>query len=305
MKLYKYCSANRIHDLKSRKIRFTQACEFNDPFDLAPTYDMLSQEDQSRFILEDIAEGGDGKSYSLTPKRQKLMMEATQRGFEFVFRRFQWLGGQFAVDNNLVANMQLSLTYGVLSLSEIHDSLLMWSHYGDLHRGFVIEFDTSADFFRPCFARRVPSFLLKVDYSDVRPHLSSTTLNRPEALTRKSTAWAYEREWRMIKFLSEADERRSIHSSHEVPRHDALPVHLYQFPELAVTAVFTGAKMRSDEYTALTDLVSTDPAYSHVRMHHMQQSANEYRLTTSPQIPGTSPDPEHLPQVVSARPMRV
>ena len=41
----------------------------------------------------------------------------------------------------------MNTSIGVLSLCEHADSLLMWPHYGDGHRGFVIAFDTSAPFF--------------------------------------------------------------------------------------------------------------------------------------------------------------
>ncbi|MFM2389160.1 MAG: hypothetical protein RLZZ437_715 [Pseudomonadota bacterium] len=305
MKLYKYCGPNRISDLVHRKIRLTQAIEFNDPFDLSPTYDMLSKEDQERFCLEDQLNGGDGKSFVLTPQRMFLMINATKLGMEFLTRQYQWLGGMFSLNNNLCANLQLSLTFGVLSLSEIHDSLLMWSHYGDQHRGFVIEFDTDNAFFNSNYAQEFPSFLLKVDYSDVRPHLSSTTLNRPEALTRKAKVWAYEQEWRLIRYLKQANEVRSIHEPEKIPAFDALPLHLFSFPEEAVTAIFTGAKMRSDDYQKLTSFLSSDPQYSHVRMHHMLQSDEEFALTTTPPLPGNE-DPLALHgKVVSARPMRV
>jgi len=32
--------------------------------------------------------------------------------------------------------------YGVISLTTINDSLLMWAHYADNHRGILIEFNT-------------------------------------------------------------------------------------------------------------------------------------------------------------------
>ncbi|EPJ44297.1 MAG: hypothetical protein OFPII_35920 [Osedax symbiont Rs1] len=37
--------------------------------------------------------------------------------------------------------------YGILSMTERIDNLLMWSHYADSHTGFVIGFDPSHDFF--------------------------------------------------------------------------------------------------------------------------------------------------------------
>jgi hypothetical protein len=181
----------------------------------------------------------------------------------------------------------------------------MWSHYADQHRGFVIEFDTESYFIAPAYAKRLPSFLEKVEYNNIRPHLSATTLNRPEALVRKASAWNYEREWRVIKYLSAADKIIPAHQSGGIPPHDSLPVHLFSFSATDVTAVITGALMRSEDYQRLTNLIASEPGYSHVRVHHMQLSANEYRLLTTPPMPGTEIDKEHRPQVVSARPIRV
>jgi hypothetical protein len=305
MKLYKYCAPRRVSDLQSRLIRFTQAIEFNDPFDLSPTYDIFSQEDQSEFIRQDEAKGGDGKSYTLTPERLSLMLGATRLGQEFLLRQYQWLGGSFSIDNNLAARLQLSLTFGVLSLSESYDNLLMWSHYADQHRGFVIEFESESEFLAPNYSKRIPSFLEKVEYNDLRPHLSATTINRPEALVRKASVWAYEREWRAIKYLVSSDRVLPAHPIGQVPPYDSLPIHLFSFPATSVTAVITGALMRSEDYQALTGLISSTPEYSHVRVHHMQLSANEYRLLKTPSMPGAEIDEEHRPQVVSARSFRV
>uniref|UniRef100_UPI0020CD2CC1 DUF2971 domain-containing protein n=1 Tax=Vibrio cholerae TaxID=666 RepID=UPI0020CD2CC1 len=51
-----------------------------------------------------------------------------------------------------VANGQyrdiIDQSYGILCLSAKEDSLLMWSHYGNSHKGYVIEFDTSHKFFK-------------------------------------------------------------------------------------------------------------------------------------------------------------
>lgn len=38
-------------------------------------------------------------------------------------------------------------TMGVLSLTKRFDNQLMWAHYADSHKGIVLEFDPSSDFF--------------------------------------------------------------------------------------------------------------------------------------------------------------
>ena len=41
----------------------------------------------------------------------------------------------------------LNLNIGILCLSEVRDSILMWGHYTDSHQGFVIGFDSDQPFF--------------------------------------------------------------------------------------------------------------------------------------------------------------
>jgi Protein of unknown function (DUF2971) len=295
MKLFKYVASWRVGGIESGMIRFTQASDFSDPFDLSPTYDMVSSEDQKRFSAEDDHEIKG--SWSTTGERIRRVFSATAKGLEYLQRKFSLMEGSYSIDNNEQARMQLALTFGVLSLSEVHDHLLMWSHYADQHRGFVIEFDSENRFFAPVYGHSQPGLLARVDYSDTRPHLSHSTLNRPESLLRTATIWSYEREWRMIKYLEQADKH--------IPRENELPVSLFAFPPEAIMAIYTGAKMLPDSYTKLTSIISSDARYKHVRMHHMQLSANEYRLITTPPLPGTQVDPEHLPQAVNARPFRV
>lgn len=83
--------------------------------------------------------------------------------------------------------------YGVLCLSEVYDSLLMWSHYTNGHTGFCL-----------WFRRLFPVFLtaIPVIYSagypkvDAIPDPQKNRLIVP--LRTKSVDWSYEREWRVL-----------------------------------------------------------------------------------------------------------
>jgi Protein of unknown function (DUF2971) len=101
---------------------------------------------------------------------------------------------------------------GVLSLSKENSqsNTLMWSHYGDSHRGIALEFDTKmdTDFFKK---------ITNVIYSDdshaqqkeknkkiikkIAPHLADTEREQGllPVLFSKSTQWEYEKEVRLIK----------------------------------------------------------------------------------------------------------
>ena len=88
----------------------------------------------------------------------------------------------------------------VLSLSEKNDNALMWSHYGDCHKGICLELTVPLD-----------NGLHQVQYSKERPLVyfndfdeatrDPDRFNRSiiRALMTKSDDWAYEAEWRCIE----------------------------------------------------------------------------------------------------------
>lgn len=297
MKLYKYLHPARIDVLENLNIRLTQAIDFNDPFDLSPVYGMFSKEDYEGFadILDDDGQATGQKSIS--PKVWSEAQSATSKGFSALRARYAKMEGTYMLDNNEMARLQLSLTYGILSLCEHHDNLLMWAHYADYHRGFVVEFDTRNVFFGSLDGKTEPTTLGRVEYSDVRPRLSYSTIGRPEALLRKSEAWSYEKEWRLIKHLVDADTK--------IDRLDDPEICLFKFPADAVTAIYTGAKMKLEDYYRLTRIPSEQKGMSHVRLHHMQLCGEEFQLVTNPPLPGQE-DPTALSgRVVTAHSFRI
>ncbi|WP_374372449.1 DUF2971 domain-containing protein [Dongia sp.] len=90
---------------------------------------------------------------------------------------------------------------GVLSLAERPNCPLMWSHYGDQHKGICIGYSVPPE---------DVDNLIKVDYrggrrvkvSDIAAMLSGDKSARQivdrAVLARKAPEWKYEREWRLI-----------------------------------------------------------------------------------------------------------
>jgi Protein of unknown function (DUF2971) len=125
----------------------------------------------------------------------------------------------FAQQNaELVRRMNVAFRKGfsILSLSENVLSTLMWSHYGDSHKGFSIEYE-----------------FLKLPYGDLRRRLcfpvfyvskvrdASRYINRADVsdfnnlfgqflALIKHKEWAYEREWRIIHALGEPYANRPL-----------------------------------------------------------------------------------------------
>jgi hypothetical protein len=92
----------------------------------------------------------------------------------------------------------------VLSLAENRDSLLMWAHYARQHEGFLIGFAFEDEI----LARPTPLFshFGAVSYCHHRP-AGESFMDVPdhELYFRKSSEWAYEREWRLIETLLSID----------------------------------------------------------------------------------------------------
>lgn len=99
---------------------------------------------------------------------------------------------QEKVRRNIISSIN---EYGVISYSASHKdfnphpehNVLMWSHYGDSHKGFCLVFDVE----------KVPHKIRAVHYRDSLPDLNyEEEENFLEILITKSTGWKYESEYR-------------------------------------------------------------------------------------------------------------
>jgi prenyltransferase beta subunit len=102
----------------------------------------------------------------------------------------------------------LNDTIGILCLTEKKDNLLMWSHYANSHKGFVLEFNTEHCYFDQRKKNlQLAEHLKKVRYTFNRPEfvLFDTALLTKENMDNwinnfiwvKSDHWSYEEEWRI------------------------------------------------------------------------------------------------------------
>jgi hypothetical protein len=123
---------------------------------------------------------------------------------------------------------------GVLCLSEVRDSILMWGHYTNDHHGFVVGFDSNHPFFS---SRRTDQdefgFLRQVVYSRRRPAVTLTDTSSPDWFQTKSEQWGYEKEWRIVRVLTEASCRLDS---------TPFPIYLFEFPPDAVQELIVGMR---------------------------------------------------------------
>src|SRR5580698_7951792 len=178
MVLYKYLAPDRLDVPEGRLIRFTQPAAFNDPFEINPCIESAFSQDHLREHVEQNFEEilkRELKEYPvlrrLLPDEQviDLLRPFKSRILEIV----QMLTPQFLPGVATKLTAAFNANVGVLCLSEVRDSLLMWGHYTDNHQGFVIGFDQNHPFFS---VRQGPEdefgFLRQVKYCRSRPRVT-------------------------------------------------------------------------------------------------------------------------------------
>jgi hypothetical protein len=93
----------------------------------------------------------------------------------------------------------------VLCLAENPDDPLMWGHYAAGLNGIVIGFDTDKGILAEPSAHRRLGKVVYVKNRPTKPAVSDFT--DEEMFFSKSEVWAYEREWRILDFMSSASHR--------------------------------------------------------------------------------------------------
>jgi hypothetical protein len=123
---------------------------------------------------------------------------------------------------------------GVMCLSEVHDDILMWAHYGDSHRGVCLVFNPTDAFFAT--AQPVHYRLAR---PDVNPLIHSQEEMLDSAMFTKSDHWAYEREWRILQYKNGAG--------------------VYTVPAAALVQVVLGAQVSADDEAKVRKWVTEAP----------------------------------------------
>ncbi len=231
MKLYRYrsmTSKNLARTFTHCELYFASPTQFNDPFDCNPPLSttQYSQNDLRDYIQETLRRLGirDPELKVITKKTLAPSKRNASLSISYIAQHF--------IRSCLEVNSEL----GVLCLSKIPKDAVMWSHYGDCHRGIVLEFDKSE------LNKGGFNYCEKVDYKNNIVTLKDMNKNRNNPLElaklillKKARHWKYEQEWRIIV----------NHSSNGIPG-----CRIYKFPKEALTGVIFGSKMApEDQYT--------------------------------------------------------
>ena len=164
----------------------------------------------------------------------------------------------------------------MLSLSAVPDSILMWSHYADFHRGIMLAIDTDL----------LPSgwlkHLVKVEYRTDRVVMDMKWLpqspGHKEFIRRmmrtKSSAWEYEQEHRLLFKLNGLTQR---------PLEDGSAGFFVKIPSPAIREVFVGCKCPTDIEQQVGEVLSS-AHLKHVTLKRSAVHDTEFRLTFNPVV---------------------
>lgn len=275
-KLYKYFGAERSSFFNDLRVRFSQLGSFNDPFEGRPDIRTFAKGEDMLRRLGSVTRDESESVYQSLPPHVKSTFTAGQvhvLAEHIVKTKGAELRAQVeSVTPHAAAFItgEIDRRLGVLCLSEVPDSLLMWAHYGSSHTGFVVEFDA----WHPCFHQQLSSeddlrHLRRVQYRESRPSAPLAEMEATDLFLAKSGHWDYEREWRIVRPLDDAIAT--------IPG-DPYPTKLFEIPADAVQSVIFGTRMGDDAEKGIKTAIESSKQLGHVRMMKAAPSASHFLL---------------------------
>jgi hypothetical protein len=261
-RLFKYCTPSTAKIvLESSRVPWSSPTLFNDPFDLQfdlhLEYDEVSLRQRLRDELWAIYSHQKPLNAHNSFGQILLPWMQTNRGLSRDSFERHVLGSSF--DESLRrANLLLPSVHAhlrntlvgskVLCLSELHDNILMWSHYSGNHTGAVLEFDCDNA------RRHVLHHAKPVRYRTKMPRLMdedamvqffsgqlelSEDVILDETVYVKAIDWAYEKEWRLV-WPSDDSSRNFV----DVP-----------FEGRDLAGVYFGCRISQADFQGLRDII--------------------------------------------------
>lgn len=179
--LYKYCPINKYtSDMFCQGVIWLSSPKcFNDPYDCKPVYEEMSENEKKELC-----------KIQLKHETPRMASDEIDEAVEVKFTKEDC--DRLVTERIRILINKIDSTR-IFCTSELYKSVVMWSHYADVHRGICIEFDTS----------KIPegtSFHI-VNYEHERPSihlLRDLEILGKKTVSFKSREWAYEKEWRMV-----------------------------------------------------------------------------------------------------------
>lgn len=281
--LYKYLRRERFDILLNGRIRYTQPSRFNDPFEARPFIAGLADPTQMQEWIE-LALADSARSIFADMKMPPTQ-EDIDRAVQAFKKELDFTPG--ALEPRMLPEARSRVEdrilerIGILSLTEIDNDLLMWSHYADGHAGFVIGFDTEHPYFartgHPADDFRCPQ---RVEYRQDRPRIRLVGGSIEEIFLVKSNTWKYESEWRAMRGVEEAAATILGNGG---------PVYLFDVPTECIATVILGARMSTNDADTIRGILSNRKRFASVRIMQARPHESEFAVVIGDESIPTPP----------------
>jgi hypothetical protein len=186
--LYKYGRLNSHSEalFSTAEVWFASPSHLNDPFECRPWF---SFNGTSVDVAEALAKILRRKNPYLTPESAmalavSIVLEGRHKDPK-TWERHR---------NEVIA--MLGQHIGLFCMSEKRDSILMWSHYGNDHQGYCLEFEAKDT--TPVFGA-AQQVIYSGDYPQIDFFSTPNNEQVDKIFLTKYSDWSYEREWRIVK----------------------------------------------------------------------------------------------------------
>jgi Protein of unknown function (DUF2971) len=223
-KVYRYQSlgAKAIESLCHDELHFADPAAFNDPFDCKPTLKCDSDNQTLRSILKELIKrrvlaetlaafenarikGDKAEAHAEKLGEQSAIGELKNIAYHATNPEYECSAEEaesWLLTSDIQRELLIQYDKGVCCFSSVFNNPLLWSHYGDQHKGICVGYSVD---------RILKPQLHKVVYGGDRTIKTSLVAialleNDDEAkqildrdvLLRKAPSWRYEREWRLL-----------------------------------------------------------------------------------------------------------
>ncbi|MBQ3114271.1 MAG: DUF2971 domain-containing protein [Phascolarctobacterium sp.] len=280
--LYQYQRFDKysIENLKQEQAWYKIPCEFNDPYDTFFTYDkeVVREDILGKDMLNSLVLKSDELGIVFTEKEKSAFKELpykdvkdylVEKGFDFtvIDEQIKTALDRYKdkTDDRIKSRIkQLQRLLFVTCLSEINDSILMWSHYGGQHSGFCVEYKLRDTEFE--------NYLEPVIYDYKIFNLTDLMLRDEKVINplyviyaamRKNIDWEYEREWRIIKWNTLRLEEKG---------------HLFAMPK--PSAIYCGSKISKDNKKTILSIAK----YKNLKVFQMEMDLKEFKLNSTREL---------------------
>lgn len=268
--LYRYFSFSIDKDTYTKSIfehnelYFRNPNKFNDPFDCKALLTLERDWNQEEYIKFVMNNARDSKGGDLDNEEKQWYKEEAINAFINLDRN------QLSRKFNKIIKKGLAKSINeirILCLSEKYNDILMWSHYADGHRGFVLQFDTEA--LLQNFKQRPQ----KVFYPPVESYPSIKDFNERDCthmfLITKSSQWEYEEEWRILMHIEDKDN----------PNEEGK---VYKFEKSLIAGIILGCEMKDPKKEKISEWIRE--YHPQVKIYDAIKDENFYNIKTAPEI---------------------